>query len=327
MSDALRMWTRREFARTALVGGALAAQASIGAREQAPPTPLYRGVKLGLITGSLNPLPQPPGIDPVDVMIRMCLEVGAAHVEIANIPFPWNGGPPPVVRGGRFGQPPDALTPEYTQSRETQRKWRVSQPLDRYVEVKSKFSKAGLNLFSAVLTVGDDFTDEEIDASFRQLQALGVKLFTSNQTRVGMGRRISVFAEKYNIMPAYHPHAQVQDPNEIATVASLETLIAMSPLSRVNLDLGHFTAGNNDAVAFLRTHHDRVTHLHVKDRRRNGGPNVALGTGDTPIRECLQLIRDNKWDIVCALEREYRPGGDNMTEIKGQMDYMRQCLA
>ena len=73
---------------------------------------------------------------------------------------------------------------------------------------------------------------------------------------------------------------------------------------RVNLDLGHFTAGNNDAVAFLRTHHDRVTHLHVKDRRRNGGPNVALGTGDTPIRECLQLIRDNKWDIVCALERE-----------------------
>ena len=78
MSDALRMCTRREFARTALVGGALAAQASIGAREQAPSTPLYRGVKLGLITGSLNPLPQPPGIDPVDVMIGMCLEVGAA---------------------------------------------------------------------------------------------------------------------------------------------------------------------------------------------------------------------------------------------------------
>ena len=100
--------------------------------------------------------------------------------------------------------------------------------------------------------MGDDFTDEEIDASFRQLQALGVKVFTSNQTRVGMGRRISVFAEKYNILPAYHPHAQVHDPNEIATTKSMETLLAMSPLSRINLDIGHFTAGNNDAVAFLK---------------------------------------------------------------------------
>jgi sugar phosphate isomerase/epimerase len=291
-------------------------------RAQTRPDLTYRGVKLGLITGTLNPLPTVPGRDPIDIIIEQCLRVGVAHVELVSVFEPW--GVPPVVRGGRFGQPPDVVTPEYRMSREALRKWRLAQPLTRFEEVRKKFADAGLNLFSYVFTVGDDMSDTEIDAVFRQMQALAVRIFTSNQTRVGMARKISEFAEKYQIMPAYHPHAQVQDPNEIATAESLEKLLAMSPLSRVNLDIGHFTAGNQDAVAFIKKHHDRVTHLHVKDRRRNGGPNVRLGTGDTPIRECLQLIRDNKWDIICALEREFRGEGSSVDE---QMDYMRQCLA
>ena len=61
----------------------------------------------------------------------------------------------------------------------------------------------------------------------------------------------------------------------------------------VNLDIGLYTAGNNDAVAFLKKHHDRISHLHIKDRKRNHGPNVQLGEGDTPIKQSLALIRDN----------------------------------
>jgi hypothetical protein len=56
-----------------------------------------------------------------------------------------------------------------------------------------------------------------------------------------------------------------------------------STMININLDIGHYTAGNNDAVAFLKKHHDRITHLHIKDRKRDNGPNVQLGTGDTPI--------------------------------------------
>jgi sugar phosphate isomerase/epimerase len=323
MRDEINKYSRREFGKTALSALALSAAApalpAFAAQTKLEST--VRGVRIGLITGTLNPLPTIPGKDPIDVIIEECIKVGAANIELAGVQFPW--GQPAVVRGGRFGQPPETFTPEYIKSREEQRQWRINQPLDRYVEVKNKFAKAGLNLFSAVLTVGDDFTDAEIDASFKQLQALGVPMFTSNQTRVGMGRRISVFAEKYNIMPSYHPHAQVHDPNEIATAESMETLLAMSPLSRINLDIGHFTAGNGDAVAFLKKHHAKVTHLHVKDRRRNGGPNVRLGTGDTPIKECLLLIRDNKWPIICALEREFRGEGSSVAE---QMDFMRQIL-
>ena len=35
-----------------------------------------------------------------------------------------------------------------------------------------RLAVAGLNLFSYVVTISDDFTDPEIDAVFRQMQAL-----------------------------------------------------------------------------------------------------------------------------------------------------------
>jgi sugar phosphate isomerase/epimerase len=193
--------------------------------------------------------------------------------------------------------------------------------------VRAKFDQAGLNLFSCVQTIDDDMSDGEIDAVFRQMQALKVPIFTTNQTRVGMGPRVAPFSEKYGIKAAWHPHAQVSDPNEVATPASMEKLLGMSKAFVVNLDIGHYTAGNNDAVAFLRAHHDRITHLHVKDRKRDNGPNVQLGAGDTPIRECATLIRDNKWPIMLILEREYRDGpGTAVEQTRWQLNYLTSLL-
>ena len=177
------------------------------------------------------------------------------------------------------------------------------------------------------MTIADDFTDPEIEAVFKQMRALGVTIFCTNQTRVGMGPRIKPFAEKYDIRPAFHTHAQVEDPNEVASPASLQKLLDMSPRFMVNLDIGHFTAGNQDAVAYLRAHHDRITHLHVKDRKRNNGPSVMWGTGDTPIAECLRAIRDNKWPIYCIIERDNRDETGSAIELtRKYMDYMKQVL-
>ena len=318
------MYSRRDFGKTALSALGLAAlpvSELRGARVEST----VRGVKLGLITGTLNPLPSVPGKDPIDVIIDNCLQIGAAHIELVNVMPP--GGEPALVNGGRFGQPPAEVTPDYQKSREVLRQWRLAQPLDRFREVRKKFDAAGLDLFSYVMTIGDDFTDPEIDAVFRQMQALNISLFTTNQTRVGMGPRLVPFAEKYRIRPAWHPHANVQDPHEVATPESLEKLLAMSKLFMVNLDIGHYTAGNNDAVAFLRKHHDRITHLHIKDRKRNQGANVQLGTGDTPIKECLTTIRDNHYPILCILEREFRGPGTPIDEAKWQMDYMKEALS
>jgi sugar phosphate isomerase/epimerase len=107
----------------------------------------------------------------------------------------------------------------------------------------------------------------------------------------------------------------------------MEKLLAMSKQFVINLDIGHFTAGDNDAAVFLKKHHERITHIHIKDRKRNGGPNVALGRGDTPIKECLTLIRDNKWPIYGIIEREYRDApGDAVEQTKSQIEYLKQIL-
>ena len=317
------MYSRRDFTRAALSGVALSWLPSF-VRTSVAIESTVRGVRIGLITGSLNPLPENTGRDPIDVIIEQCLALGAANVELVSV-FPQ--GQPQVVNGGRFGQPPADATPEYTKTRQALREWRIALPLDRFREVRAKFDKAGLNLFSCVQTIDDHMSDAEIDAVFRQMQALKVPMFTTNQTRVGMGPRVAPFAEKYNIKAAWHPHAQVQDPNEVATPESMEKLLGMSKAFVVNLDIGHYTAGNNDAVAFLRRHHDRITHLHIKDRRRDNGPNVQLGTGDTPIKECAALIRDNRYPIMLILEREYRDApGTAVEQTRWQLNYLKSLL-
>ena len=311
--------SRRDFGKLALGGTALFLAPQTRATKI---DSTVRGVKMGLITGSLNPLPDTPaGKDVIDTVIEGCLAVGAANIELVNLLEPR------LVGAVNFGHPPNPMTPEYEKSRATVREWRLTTPLSRFHEIRKKFDDAGLNLFSYVMTFDLDFTDEEMDAVFKQMQALKVTCFCTNQSRVDVAPRLVSFAEKYKIRPAWHPHAMVNDPNEVATPESMEKLLAISKQFAINLDIGHFTAGNNDAADFLKKHHDRITHIHIKDRKRNGGPNVALGTGDTPIRECLLMIRNNRWPIYGIIEREYRDAPGNAVEqTKGQWGYLTGIL-
>jgi sugar phosphate isomerase/epimerase len=315
------MRSRREFNRAALAGLTASVLPGWVSRIAAMQV---RGVRVGLITGSLNPLGELGGRDPIDVIIEQCKQLDVLDVELVTV-FPQ--GQPEVVNGGRFGQPPAQITPDYMKTRQALRAWRIALPLDRFKEVRRKFDAAKLNLFSYVYTIDDHMTDAEIEAAFRQLHALGVPMFTTNQTRVGMGLRIAPLSEKYNIKAAWHPHAEIQDPNEVATPASMEKLLAMSKSFVINLDIGHFAAGNNDVLAFLKKHHERIAHLHVKDRKRDKGPNVQLGTGDTPIKESATLIRDERWPIMLILEREYRDApGSPVEQTRWQLNYLKGLL-
>ena len=315
------MRSRREFNKAALAGLTASVLPGWVSRTAAMQV---RGVKVGLITGSLNPLGELGGRDPIDVIIEQCKQLDVLDVELVTV-FPQ--GQPEVVNGGRFGQPPAQITPDYMKTRQALRDWRIALPLDRFKEVRRKFDAAKLNLFSYVYTIDDHMTDAEIEAAFRQLHALGVPMFTTNQTRVGMGPRIAPLSEKYNIKAAWHPHAEIQDPNEVATPASMEKLLAMSKSFVINLDIGHFAAGNNDVLAFLKKHHERIAHLHVKDRKRDKGPNVQLGTGDTPIKESATLIRDERWPIMLILEREYRDApGSPVEQTRWQLNYLKGLL-
>ena len=58
------------------------------------------------------------------------------------------------------------------------------------------------------------------------------------------------------------------------------------------------------------------------------GAEKYVTTGDTPIKDCLAMIRDNKWPIYAIIEREYRDApGTAVEQTRAQMDYLRGLLA
>jgi sugar phosphate isomerase/epimerase len=124
-----------------------------------------------------------------------------------------------------------------------------------------------------------------------------------------------------------HGHSNVSDPNEFATPASFAAAMKMSKYFKINLDIGHFTAANFDALAFLREHHADITNLHLKDRRKNQGDNVPWGQGETPIREVLQTLKKERWPIPADIEYEYRGTGTPTQEVKKCYGYAKQALA
>jgi sugar phosphate isomerase/epimerase len=99
----------------------------------------------------------------------------------------------------------------------------------------------------------------------------------------------------------------------------------VSPIMGATLDIGHFTAANFDAVAYLEQHHERVNALHIKDRKKDKGANMPFGVGDSPIVAVLRLLRDRKWYIPAHIEYEYR-GTDAVAEVKRCYDYCRTAL-
>src|SRR5437762_12693237 len=76
------MQSRREFGKLALTGLSLSAM-KLPELEVAKIDSTVKGVKLGLITGSLNPLPE--GKDPIDAVIARCLGVGGANIDLVNV--------------------------------------------------------------------------------------------------------------------------------------------------------------------------------------------------------------------------------------------------
>jgi len=200
-------------------------------------------------------------------------------------------------------------------------------PMSRYREVRDKFSAAGMHVFSYTNTFTEDFTDEELDRVFQGAQAMGVGIMGFTMMTVSSAPRLIPFAEKYNMKVTFHNKPDPNDPNQVASPESFEKLIAMSKNYYINLDIGHFTAANFDAVATLKQFHERISHVHLKDRKRNVGPNMPWGQGETPVKEVLTTIRDNHYPMFAIVEYEYDGKGSPVEEVNLCLDYARKALA
>lgn len=216
-------------------------------------------------------------------------------------------------------------TADLSAGRDALRKWRLGVPLDAFRDLRRKFDAAGIALTAYNLSFRDDFTDEEIDRGFEMARALGVDVITAS-SNVATARRLDPFAARHRITVGFHNHSNIR-PNEFATPDDFSAALrGASGFLAINLDIGHFTAANFDALAFLDANHDRIVSLHLKDRRRDQGPNVPFGTGDTPITAVLQRLRDRRWPIPANIEYEYK-GADTVDEVGRCLEYCRQALA
>lgn len=312
------MYSRRAFGAVAI--GGLAGAVWPGRLRAAQPGGTVRGVRIGAITGVFGPFKPDAGQDVTDAVIASARAGGIGHVEFVNSLIE-----PAVVGGGIGGQAPATVTPEYQQTRDALRAWRLRASDDLFQTIRRKFDASGITLLSYVMTIGDDFTDPEIDAVFRHMRALGVGLFSTNQTRVGMGPRIAPVAEKYGIRPAFHNHALVNDPNEVASLQSFDRLFGMSPLFMANLDMGHFARGGNDPLAFLKAHPDRITHVHVRDQKRDGAA-ADIGMGDLPVADMLRFVRDGRHPVAFILEQARSGAGTNVEKARQNLEYLRSVL-
>jgi sugar phosphate isomerase/epimerase len=319
------------------------------ARAMGAPNSRINGVQIGIITYSFREL----GLD-LNATVKATSDLGINAVELmsntvegfAGAPGgggmggarrgagrgPGAGGPPAGGAPGAGRAPGGGrapMTPEQQAAmkarQEELRNWRLSAPTDKFREARKKFDDAGIAVRLLCFNMQDSTTDDEVNYAFEMAKALGVEAMTTSTT-VSMSKRIAPLADKHKMMVGYHGHDQTSDPNQFATLDSYATAFSYSKYNGVNLDIGHFTASNYDAPAFIRKHHARITNLHIKDRKKDHGANVPWGQGDTPIKEVLQLMKKEQYPFPANIEYEYR-GDDVLAELAKCLQYCKDALS
>jgi sugar phosphate isomerase/epimerase len=320
------MYTRRDFTKLAL---AAAPMAAFGEGIDSS----VNGVRLGTITYSFRDLPRTPGKDNLDAIIQALQFCRIGEIELYSPNLEPAGQPLPPEPPTPYGMPRAARPPRTEEqnalnrkNREALRQWRIETPASHYQGVRKKFDAAGIRLFALTIGFNDSFTDDEIDACFRQATALGVHTIASS-TSPAMAPKLAAFAAKHKMTVAMHGYGVFDDPNRFGSPASFAKAVALSPYIKINLDIGHFAAANMDPVAFIRENHENITHLHVKDRKKNDGTNEHFGDGDTPIKQVLALLKEKKYPIPAFVEYEYTGLRSSQEEVKRCLEYMRAALA
>lgn len=242
--------------------------------------------------------------------LRDTLQLGLSAVELRTQPVE-----------SFLGAPPAGAAVELT-------KWRLTRTVEQFETFRKKYEDAGVAIQILKVDWIQDATDDVADYCFRMAKALGAQAL-SCEIPQSKTQWMGGIAAKHKMMVGYHGHQATNDPEKFAGPESWDKAMSYSEYNGINLDLGHFVAANNiSPIPFLRKYHERITHIHVKDMKMHGGPAVAFGTGDVPIREALQLMRAEKWKFQATIEFEYRvpEGSTRMAEIGKCVEYCKDAL-
>jgi len=294
---------------------------AIGSKK---PNSKVNGVQLGITTYSYRAISHS-----LEEVLEYVLKAGVNALEMRSVLEEGLGIPATLGRGGR-GDLSDKDKAERAKAadaaREEQRKWRLSLPMQKYIDVRKMYNNAGVDIHIAKF-VPSGWSDEEIDYAYNAAKALGAYGIT-DEASVAACKRLGKFAEKHHSLAIYHTHGQFGEPG-----FDIDTLLSYSPANRLNLDIGHYYGATgkhpNDVII---KYHDRIPMIHVKDKTgpNNATPNAnrPFGKGETPIADVLLLLKKEKWPIDVFVELEYNiePDSDPVKETVKCIDYMRNIL-
>ena len=296
------------------------------------PDSKIKGVQIGVITYSFRSLPSTP-----EKLVKYCLDSGISAIELMGDSIEDYAGKPvnPVKLPPRVSGQPMQLTDEQKAQMTAYQKqvaqWRAKVPMDKFKAVRKMFNKAGISIYAfKPNALNATNTDAEIEYALKAAKALGAKSVTVELPKEeAQSKRLGDLASKHKMYIGYHAHLQ-------ATDTAWDVALAQSPYNSMNFDCGHYIAagGNNTKetlLALIEKKHDRITSLHIKDRKNktNGGENQVWGQGDTPIKEILSLLMNKKYNIPATIELEYDipKDSDAVKETKRCLEYAKKMLA
>lgn len=297
---------------------------SIGSKTNKPNSKVG-GVQLGLTTYSYRDIPHK-----VDEVLQYVLQAGVNTVEMRNVLEESLGipqAPPKLAPGVVLTDAEKAERKKITDGlTEAQKKWRLSLPMQKYVDIRKMYKKAGVDIHIAKF-VPSAWSDEEIDYAYSAAQKLGAYGITDEFTDAA-SKRLGRFAEKHHSLAIYHTHGQFGQQG-----FDIDKYLGYSPANRLNLDVGHYFGSTGlHPNNIIEKYHKVIPSIHIKDKTgpKHAQPNTNMpfGKGETPIADILLLIKKEKWPINVDLELEYPipKDSDPVKEVVKCIEYMRAIL-
>ena len=315
-------YTRRDLAKIAL--GAFSTAALL-----AKPNSRFGGVQIGIIVSPMLFRDMPLG---ADELLGKLVELGINAVELQDVRAEAYAGAPavpraPAAQAGKRAPLSAEQQEERRKAAQDLKDWRLSASMGKYKALRQMYRDAGVDIYAfRMASLNKNTTDDELAYYFNSAQALGANQITTElPADAALTQRVGDFAATRKIMMGYHNHTQVN-------FNSWDVALSQSKYNGINFDVGHFAAATSQSpVPFLEKHHDRITCLHIKDRKFgvNGGQNVPWGQGDTPLKEILTVMKREKYGFPAGIELEYPipEGSSTMAEIAKCVQFSKDALA
>ncbi len=291
----------------AVAGMALASKGAFANSVLAPrkPNSKINGVQIGVITYSFRSMPST-----IEDILKYCIDCNINTIELMG-----------DAAEAYAGAPPRDKEPDYAARLAD---WRTTVVMNKFIEIHDMFDNAGISIYAwKPNALGTKNSDAEITYAFEAGKALGCSHVTVELPDALQTQRLGDLAEKANMMVGYHAHTQ-------ATPTLWDLALDQSEHNGINLDIGHYVAGTSSSpIDFIKKNHRRILSMHLKDRKFNNGPNKPWGQGDTPIKEVLQLMKQEKYRWPATIEMEYDipAGSDAVKEVKICREYARVALS